>query len=250
MGEEKEKLRILLGCADEKLSMELMQLVEKNAKVELVAYTGNGEKLMELYHQYKAELLILDTDLIYIDGLAAALRIREKGDSVDIWMLSAFQGAELSEECSMLSIGYVFSKPTRADALYDHIKMRAAANERHNSEMQDEERFRYRVMDVFQDFEIRTGSKSYTYTVDAICACRHEHGGLTKVIYPEIAKQRSTTPVNVERNIRYAVKKVWKESKPEVLERYFGDVMHEEGISNSVFIRAILSNLDREEEKV
>ena len=250
MEEEKEKLRILLGCADKKLSMDLLKLLEKSTKAELIGYTQDGEKLMELYHQHEAELLILDTDLINIDGLAAALRIREQGDNVDIWMISAFQGAEVSEECAMLSIGCVLCKPTKADAVYDHIKMWAAASERHNNEMLDEERFRYRVMDVFQDFEIRTGSKSYTYTVDAICACRHERGGLTKVIYPEIAKRRSTTPVNVERNIRYAVKKVWEESKPEVLERYFGDVMHEEGISNSMFIRAILSNLDQEDEKV
>lgn len=247
MAEEKEKLRILLGCADKKFSENLSQLLEKSTKVELIDRTDDGERLLELYHRHQTELLILDTDLIHVDGLAVALRIREQGDNVDIWLISAFHGAEVSEECAMLSIGCVIRKPTKAESLYDHIKMWTVAKAKRSNEMLEEEQFRYRVMNIFQNFDIRAGSKSYTYTVDAICACRHEHGGLTKVIYPEIAKLRATTPVNVERNIRYAVKKVWEDSSPEVLKRYFGDAMHEEGISNSAFIRAILSKLNQSE---
>ena len=104
---------------------------------------------------------------------------------------------------------------------------------------------------MFKAFDLRTDSKGYAYTVDAVCACRRKNSGLTKEIYPAIARKRDTTPANVERDIRYTVKKIWKDCEASVLERYFGEmeVRMRGRISNGRFIKAILDYLSRQDEE-
>lgn len=55
----------------------------------------------------------------------------------------------------------------------------------------------------------------------------------------------------MERDIRYTVKKIWKDCEASVLERYFGEmaVRMRGRISNGRFIKAILDYLSRQDEE-
>ena len=44
----------------------------------------------------------------------------------------------------------------------------------------------------------------------------------TKNIYKSIAEKHSTTPKNIEKNIRFAIKKVYETNTPEELECHLG----------------------------
>ncbi|BFL39582.1 response regulator [Agathobaculum sp. NSJ-28] len=251
MADEKQKLRVLLACADSELSRYVARRLPENGKIELAGWTEDGARALELYRDTRPGLVVLDTDLFHVDGLTVASRIREQGGKETILLLSAFQGAQVLAECNVLSIDYMMRKPLKEDALYDHIRLWAAGMEEREKELSEETRFRKQVDQVFKAFDLRTDSKGYAYTVDAVCACRRKNSGLTKEIYPAIARKRDTTPANVERDIRYTVKKIWKDCEASVLERYFGEmaVRMRGRISNGRFIKAILDYLSRQDEE-
>ncbi len=66
---------------------------------------------------------------------------------------------------------------------------------------------------------------------------------VTKVLYPNIAKKRQTTPSRVERAIRHAIEVAWNRGKMETINQIFGyTVSNGKGKpTNSEFI-ALLSD--------
>ena len=69
--------------------------------------------------------------------------------------------------------------------------------------------------------------------------------GVTKVLYPEIAKEFDTTPSRVERGIRHAIEVAWDRGDTKVLQRHFGyTIQAERGKpTNSEFIAMLSDNL-------
>lgn len=94
MADEKQKLRVLLACADSELSRYVARRLPENGKIELAGWTEDGARALELYRDTRPGLVVLDTDLFHVDGLTVASRIREQGGKETILLLSAFQGAQ------------------------------------------------------------------------------------------------------------------------------------------------------------
>lgn len=58
------------------------------------------------------------------------------------------------------------------------------------------------------------------------CACPDVINGVTKVLYPTVAKQNGTTASRVERAIRHAIEVAWDRGDVDVLNSYFGYTIH------------------------
>ena len=69
--------------------------------------------------------------------------------------------------------------------------------------------------------------------------------GITKNLYPAIAKKHKTTPSRVERAIRHAIKVVWLRGNPELMLKFFGYPINEGRgkPTNSEFIALIADSL-------
>ena len=65
--------------------------------------------------------------------------------------------------------------------------------------------------------------------------------GITKLLYPTVAKEFGTTSSRVERAIRHAVECAWDRGDLEVLQKYFGNTVsgHKGKPTNSEFIATI-----------
>ena len=50
--------------------------------------------------------------------------------------------------------------------------------------------------------------------------------GVTKILYPAVAKANDTTPSRVERAIRHGIEVAWDRGDVEVLNSYFGYTIH------------------------
>ena len=72
--------------------------------------------------------------------------------------------------------------------------------------------------------------------------------GITKVLYPEIAKKHGTTPSRVERNIRTAIEKACNNAGFNTLEKYFGKSWNESRVSptNTQFICTVSRRIHSE----
>ena len=67
--------------------------------------------------------------------------------------------------------------------------------------------------------------------------------GVTKVIYPDIARRARTTPTRVERAIRHAVEIIWTRGRHDILRRYFSHLAEDERPTNSEFIAVIADHI-------
>lgn len=75
-------------------------------------------------------------------------------------------------------------------------------------------------------------------------AVRHANA-ITKVLYPQVAKNFGTTPSRVERAIRHAIEVAWDRGDLDTLQRFFGyTVSNTKGKpTNSEFIALIADKL-------
>lgn len=64
-----------------------------------------------------------------------------------------------------------------------------------------------------------------------------------KVLYPAVAKEYSTTPHKVERDIYYAIKIAWERGNQDIINAYFGSSLNRRKPSNTQFIATIADSL-------
>lgn len=86
---------------------------------------------------------------------------------------------------------------------------------------------RTKIEEVLMKMQMSTGIKGFNYIADAIEIIdeKGEDISVTKILYPEIAEKRNTTPARVERAIRHALETVrGKGEKCDVIEKYIGFV--------------------------
>lgn len=75
------------------------------------------------------------------------------------------------------------------------------------------------------DMGVPAHLKGYRYVRTAVYMAEEDMrvvGSVTKLLYPEIAKQYNTTDGKVERAIRNAIEISWERGNPETFERLFG----------------------------
>lgn len=75
-------------------------------------------------------------------------------------------------------------------------------------------------------------------------------GSVTKLLYPELAKQFQTTPQKIERSIRHLVERSWMNGDTEQFDEVFGycRMVSEEHPTNSEYI-AVLADVVRRERR-
>lgn len=104
------------------------------------------------------------------------------------------------------------------------------------------------VTDAIHDIGIPAHIKGYRYVRDAIIMAVndvHILDGITKILYPNIAKKYDTTPSRVERAIRHGVEVAWSRGNIGTIEQIFGYTVNvEKGKpTNSEFIALLADNI-------
>ena len=104
------------------------------------------------------------------------------------------------------------------------------------------------VSEILRELGVPANIKGYTYLRDAIIYALEEPkalGGITKILYPEVAKMNDTTGSRTERAIRHAIEVAWERGNIDVIESYFGSTidMKRDKPTNSNFIAVIVDHL-------
>lgn len=82
-----------------------------------------------------------------------------------------------------------------------------------------------RVTEVIHEIGVPAHIKGYKYLREAIVQAVNDPGvieGITKILYPQLAKTFDTTASRVERAIRHAIEVAWDRGDLDTLQRYFG----------------------------
>ena len=243
MDRKQGKMRILLACAEEVLLGQAGRLVRANDEMELVGCTSNGTEAWEMIRQKTPDMVVLDTDLPYADGFAVASWMRREGmRDTSIILLSSFIGGQTYVECSVLQVNVLLRKPICAEALYERIKLAVNCACQGDSVEQ-------KLAQILQEMGMRELTIGYQCALLTVCLYRETGGAsITKIIYHSVAQQMNSEGSNVERNMRYAIRRAWEKGDKAVFAKYFGDAraQEKEPPSNREFCAALVEYLRQE----
>ena len=244
MEQTERKLRVLLACADAELVRQTCLLLREEDGIELVGCTSDGSRAWDMIRRQAPDLVVLDGELPYADGfvLAAWLR-KEQRRKIGIIILSSFIGAQTYADCSLLHIDVLLRKPVCAAALYEHIALMESC-------VRQGSVFERRLAQILRELGMREHTSGYRCALQTVCLYRETGGAsITKIIYGEAAQRLHIESGHVERNMRYAIGRVWEKCDPEVLAKYFGSARAQEiePVSNREFCAALTEYLKREE---
>ncbi len=107
------KLRILVADDHYVVRMGVIAIIDNEPDMEVVAEAANGPQAIELFKEYKPDLILLDSRMPLKNGVQVAKEIQNQHGSVRILMLTAFDGDEdIHKALTAGAQGYVLKSST------------------------------------------------------------------------------------------------------------------------------------------
>lgn len=181
------------------------------------------------------EIIRLEPDAVLLDifmpGMDAFMvkRKYEKQfpDAATVFYATGtFQNDELEKEIIENGFAFYYLKPFDVAAFAKRILSSMGALPAPLPEYASAESM---VTDILRTIGMPAHIKGYRFLRDAILMVIDNPAlinGVTKNLYPEIAKENDTTASRVERAIRHAIEVAWDRGDIETLNHYFGSTVH------------------------
>jgi len=198
------------------------------------------------------DVIILDIIMPHLDGLGVLEQVNALGleHRPKIIMLTAFGQESIAQRVVDLGADYYILKPFDLNVLAKRIRQivkvggaRVAVHEGRSLDIE--------VTGVLHEIGIPAHIKGYLYLREAIILVVQRVellGGVTKELYPSIAKKFATTPSRVERAIRHAIEVAWSRGNVDLIHKLFGHTVNSDRgkPTNSEFIAMVADKLRME----
>lgn len=196
-----------------------------NINVALEAYDGDqGLKLIKEY-QSDYDVVILDLIMPKKDGLDVLLEMKKLNINKKVIVITSYNSDEMIRKVSELNISYFMLKPfelvdleRKIISCYESVSGNKVIDVFHNN-------LEISVTKILHELGVPSHIKGYQYIREGIMLVYdspHFIGGITKELYPDIARTFSTTVSRVERAIRHAIEVSWNRGNWDLMEEIFG----------------------------
>ena len=212
-------------------NVELINMVKEyfsdhaNINICLEAYDGvEGLKLIkECQSDY--DVVILDLIMPKKDGLDVLGTMKKMSIDKKVIVITSFNSDEMIRKVSELGIDYFMLKPFELVDLERRILN--CFDEKSNSKTIDvfHNNLQISVTKILHELGVPSHIKGYQYIREGVMLIYDNPsfiGGITKELYPDIAKTFSTTVSRVERAIRHAIEVSWNRGNWDLMEEIFG----------------------------
>ena len=213
-------------------NIELVNMVKEYFKdhdevaVTLTAYDGSeGLKLIETKEDLY-DVIILDLIMPKKDGMSVLRDMKAKNLIKKVIVLTSFNTQEIIREASELGISYFILKPFELEDLEKRITEVAEGMKFGGKELDVyHNNLQVAITKTLHELGVPSHIKGYQYIRESITLVYENPemiGGITKELYPEVAKKFGTTVSRVERAIRHAIEVSWNRGNWQLMEEIFG----------------------------
>lgn len=252
-------LKVIIADDSNDLVKAMSNFIEKQKGLEVVYCCSDGTNLLNYLRKNSCDVLLLDIFMPSCDGIKVLQELKFNKDSYNIpnktIVFSAFSNDKLMRKVSELGADYFIVKPINYSNLLDIIKEYKTKNEDQNVVINAINLNKNNAYDL--DTEITTllheigvpaHIRGYLYIREAIIMVYKKVeilAGITKVLYPEIARRYQTTASRVERAIRHAIEVAWVRGNVDAISDIFSYTIsyHKTKPTNSEFIAMIADRL-------
>jgi two-component system response regulator (stage 0 sporulation protein A) len=245
-------IKVLVADDNREFCELLSQYIGSQPDLRLVGSAQNGRQVLDLLQQDTPDVIVLDIIMPHLDGIGVLEQINatpwEKRPKVIV--LTAFGQESITQRVVDLGADYYILKPFDLSVLAKRIRQicnqpqgRTAPQEQKNLDVE--------VTGVLHEIGIPAHIKGYLYLREAVCLVVQRIellGGVTKELYPTIAKKFNTTPSRVERAIRHAIEVAWNRGNVDLIHSLFGHTINSDRgkPTNSEFIAMVADKLRME----
>ncbi len=205
---------------------------KSNPDITLAGTAQDGVEGYELIKSKKPDVVILDIVMPKLDGLGLLEKLAEEGVNTKIIMYSAIGNDKVVQKTFSLGAQYYIMKPSDMRDIEMRIIECCSTSPVHTSVISaatgtqiTENNLESVITDIIHDIGVPAHIKGYNYLRDAIGLCIKDDefiNSITKLLYPTVAKNFSTTSSRVERAIRHAIEVAWNRGREEILTDIFG----------------------------
>lgn len=241
----KNAIRLLVIDNDEESNNQIKNYFSSHAVMNVVQILNDGKKAIEYVEKNQDNFDIIITDIVLpgIDGVSFIRKLKEKSINKKIIVLSAYKDGNLFKLLNKYNPDYFMLKPYSLESLEYIIKDIFLEKVEKNITSTHKE-----ISKILHTLGVPSHIKGYLYIRDSITMMYDNPdmlGGITKEIYPEIAKKYDTTPSRVERAIRHAIEVSWTRGDYDTMEDLFGHSVDYDKSkpTNSEFIATIADRL-------
>ena len=222
-----DKIKILMIDDNVSLIQMVKEYFAQNKQIEIVLEAHNGLEGIELITSQTDDfdLILLDLVMPVKDGIYVLKEMRNRKIQKKVIVETSYNSPEVLSEVSKLGANYYILKPFDLDDLKERI-VTILNNETtgkdlllHSPDLHSS------ISKLLHNLGIPSHIKGYQYIREAILMIYENPdmiGGITKELYPALAKKFKTTSSRVERAIRHAVEVSWNRGSVDLMEEIFG----------------------------
>jgi two-component system response regulator (stage 0 sporulation protein A) len=255
----------VLVCDDNRnFATIVSNFLSSQSDMEVVDVASNGKEALDKIIKYQPDVVLLDIIMPELDGLGVMERLIEKRPekTPKIVLQSAISQEFAIKEALELGAYCFMLKPYELPILADRIRSAYSdpsavlnnfvsplygsdINVSKTNEILDAE---IEVTNLMHKVGIPANISGHQYLREAILMVVEDRGlitGITKELYPDVAKKYKTTAAKVERAIRHAIEVCWLRGRIDVLENTFGYTINPERgkPTNSEFIAMVADKI-------
>lgn len=254
-----ETIKLLLVDDNTELTTMIKEYFSSNrAGIEVVYTASNGEEGLDIVknHTDEFDLILLDLIMPKVDGITMLEEMKKANINKNIIVLTSYNSAEIIRKVSEQGVNYYLLKPFDLAELEKRIlEVSSLENTTNKSLNLYKHNLQVSITNILHELGVPSHIKGYQYIRESIMIVYDRPeivGGITKELYPEVAKKYDTTVSRVERAIRHAIEVSWNRGSWDLMEEIFGHSIDIDKAkpTNSEFIVTIADKLKLEFEKV
>lgn len=194
---------------------------------EVVAVAKNGEEAIEMLENNveNIDLIILDIVMPKKDGIDVLKFMKENNISKKIIVITSCNSELTIRSVTELGANYYILKPIDVNTLTEKIIELTKDNKVNLGFNIDDKNLQVNVTHILHELGVPSHIKGYHYLREGIKLLYNNPeliGGITKELYPSIAKKFSSTDTRVERSIRHAIEVSWNRGNWDLMQELFG----------------------------
>lgn len=222
-----KKINILMIDDNINLIGMVREYFKDNEDVDIAFEAHDGEEgINELNkNKDKIDLIILDLIMPNKDGIYVLNEMKKRGINKKVIVATSYNAAEVIREVSEFGVSYYILKPFDLSDLEKRIyDITKKENNNKNIDFYTSN-LQVAITKMLHELGIPSHIKGYQYIREAVNIIFENPsviGGITKELYPELAKKFNTTTSRVERAIRHAIEVSWNRGNLDFMEEIFG----------------------------
>ncbi|MBQ8982297.1 MAG: sporulation transcription factor Spo0A [Lachnospiraceae bacterium] len=241
-------MRIIIIVNSREEGKRISDYLERKSDIEIINVLYNGEEAYRQILSEQPDLIVMNIVLPGMDGLEL-MELLSTDLSIPklpkVIAISSVDNITIMECACQLGVDFYMLKPYRLETLYHRIRQICYQSRKmtygRNLQMDHKEQDRtvaleiddYESLENFLNSDVtdvlrRVGMpahiKGYQYIRTGIIMAVQDItilNYITKLLYPTIAKQYSTTPSSVERAIRHAIEVTWSRGNSDAIREIF-----------------------------